>query len=163
MVNVSRLASVLKKKFNIQKGDRVLIYMPMVIEAAFAMLACARIGATHSVVFGGFAAKELASRIDDCTPKLIILASTGLEPGKRIPYAPIVDEALSYCQKVDGKSMPRLIKQRQEMNGELKSGELNKMYYDYDELFNNELEQAECVSLPSTHPLYILYTSGTTG
>jgi propionyl-CoA synthetase len=82
----------------------------MVIEAAFAMLACARIGATHSVVFGGFAAKELASRIDDCTPKLIILSSCGLEPGKRIPYQPIVDEALSYCMNTDSESMPRLIK-----------------------------------------------------
>ena len=77
-----------------QTGDRVVIYMPMIIEAAFAMLACARIGATHSVVFGGFAPKELASRIDDCTPKLVITASSGLEPGKTIAYTPIVEEAL---------------------------------------------------------------------
>jgi propionyl-CoA synthetase len=137
--------------------------MPMVIEAAFAMLACARIGATHSVVFGGFAAKELASRIDDCTPKLIILSSCGLEPGKRIPYQPIVDEALSYCMNTDSESMPRLIKQRDEKNGELRAEELNNMYHDYDELFDAEEELAECESLPSTHPLYILYTSGTTG
>jgi propionyl-CoA synthetase len=96
----------------------------MVIEAAFAMLACARIGATHSVVFGGFASKELASRIDDCTPKLIILSSMGIEPGKHIPYAPIVDEALTFCKKIDNAldSIPRLIKQRDELDGKLKSG-----------------------------------------
>jgi propionyl-CoA synthetase len=91
---VSRLSSVLIKKFNIKIGDRVIIYMPMVPIAAFAMLACARIGAIHSVVFGGFAAKELANRIDDCNPKLIITCSAGLEPGKVIKYAPIVDHAL---------------------------------------------------------------------
>jgi propionyl-CoA synthetase len=135
----------------------------MVIEATFAMLACARIGATHSVVFGGFAAKELASRIDDCTPKLIILSSMGLEPNKRIPYAPIVDEALSYCVDPENDSIPRLIKQRDELNGELRAEDLNECYHDYDELFDNEQEEAECESLPSTHPLYILYTSGTTG
>jgi propionyl-CoA synthetase len=158
------LASVLKNRFNIEVGDRVLIYMPMVIEAAFAMLACARIGATHSVVFGGFAAKELASRIDDCTPKLIMLSSMGIEPGKHIPYAPIVDEALSHCVVVeDAESIPRLIKQRDELDGKLRSGELNEHYSDYDELFDEEEEEAECVDLPSTHPLYILYTSGTTG
>jgi propionyl-CoA synthetase len=104
MEQSGRLASVLKKKFNIQTGDRVVIYMPMVIEAAFAMLACARIGATHSVVFGGFAPKELASRIDDSTPKLIITASCGIEPGKKIPYAPIVDEALNTHATSDGAS-----------------------------------------------------------
>jgi len=98
---VGRLASVLKKKFGIVKGDRVLIYMPMIIESCWAMLACARIGATHSVVFGGFAAKELSNRIDDCHPKLIILASTGIEPGKHIKYAPIVDEALGFCSKTE--------------------------------------------------------------
>lgn len=74
--------------------------MPMIIEAAFAMLACARIGATHSVVFGGFAAKELANRIDDCNPKLIITSSYGIEPNKRIPYCPIIDEALGYCERL---------------------------------------------------------------
>lgn len=87
---VGRLATVYQKEFNVQAGDRVLIYMPMVIEASFAMLACSRIGATHSVVFGGFAAKELANRIDDCKPKLVVLSSCGLEPGKQIKYMPIV-------------------------------------------------------------------------
>jgi propionyl-CoA synthetase len=101
----------LKKKFNIEKGDRVLIYMPMIPTSAFVMLACARIGAIHSVVFGGFAAKELANRIDDCTPKLIITASCGLEPGKVIKYRPTVDEALSLTTKIQDplKSIKRII------------------------------------------------------
>jgi propionyl-CoA synthetase len=109
---VGRLANIYIKKFGIQKGDRVLIYMPMVIESVFAMLACARIGACHSVVFGGFAAKELANRIDDCNPKLIVLSSMGIEPEKYIPYAPIVDQALTFCTKIKDASnnIPRLIK-----------------------------------------------------
>mmetsp|Transcript_101300 Transcript_101300/g.139943 ORF Transcript_101300/g.139943 Transcript_101300/m.139943 type:complete len:96 (+) Transcript_101300:429-716(+) len=94
--------------------------MPMVIEAAWAMLACARIGAIHSVVFGGFSAKELANRIDDCSPKLLITASCGIEPGKHIKYTPIVDEALSHCTKLENaKDLPRLIKQRKELEGKL--------------------------------------------
>jgi len=107
--HVAQFATMLKEKFGIQKGDRVLIYMPMVPPAAFAMLACARIGAIHSVVFGGFASKELAGRIDDCSPKLIITCSAGLEPKKVIKYAPIVDEALSLCQLENAASLPRLI------------------------------------------------------
>lgn len=87
----------MKKKFGLVKGDRVLLYMPMIPVSAFFMLACARIGVIHSVVFGGFAAKELSNRIDDCKPKLIITASCGLEPGKVIHYRPIVDEALKLC------------------------------------------------------------------
>lgn len=106
-----KLASVLKKRFNVQVGDRVIIYMPMVVEAAVAMLACARIGAIHSVVFGGFAAKELANRIDDCHPKLIIVSSCGIEPGKYIKYVPIVEQALGYCTKIVNahKTIPRLL------------------------------------------------------
>ena len=100
---VGRFANVLKKQFGVVLGDRVLIYMPMIPEATYAMLACARIGAIHSVVFGGFAAKELANRIDDCKPKLIITASCGLEPNKVIKYRLIVDEALFMCEKVDSK------------------------------------------------------------
>jgi propionyl-CoA synthetase len=92
--NVSRLAKILTDTYEVTKGDRVLIYMPMIPESAFAMLACARIGAIHSVVFGGFAAKELANRIEDCKPKLIITASCGLEPRKVIKYLPIVTSAL---------------------------------------------------------------------
>lgn len=108
--NVAQFASILQTKFGIKAGDRVLIYMPMVANAAFAMLACARIGAIHSVVFGGFAAKELANRLDDCLPKLIVTCSIGIEPGKLIRYAPIVDEALSLCEKLENATkLPRLI------------------------------------------------------
>lgn len=87
-----------------EKGDRVLLYMPMIPVSTYFMLACARIGAIHSVVFGGFAAPELANRIDDCKPKVIITASCGLEPGKVIHYRPIVDEALSLCKIVENAS-----------------------------------------------------------
>jgi propionyl-CoA synthetase len=105
------LASVFKKQFKIEAGDRVLIYMPMTIEAAITMLACARIGAIHSVVFGGFAPKELATRIDDCNPKLLVVSSCGIEPGKHLKYVPMVEEALTYCLKdKDAKKLiPRLL------------------------------------------------------
>jgi propionyl-CoA synthetase len=102
---VGRLASVYKKHYKLETGDRVLIYMPMVIEAAVAMLACARIGAITSVVFGGFASRELASRIDDCSPKLIVCSSCGIEPGKHIKYVPIVEEALGFCKIEDAKKI----------------------------------------------------------
>lgn len=92
-----KLASIMKKEYGIVKGDTVLIYMPMVLEAVVVMLACARIGAVHTVVFGGFASKELANRIDDCQPKLIATSSYGIEPTKLIPYVPIIEEALTYC------------------------------------------------------------------
>ena len=96
--------------------------MPMVIEAAIAMLACARIGAIHSVVFGGFAAKELANRIDDCHPKLLIVSSCGIEPGKHIKYVPIVEQALKFCTKIISaqNSIPRLLIQRNELEGKLR-------------------------------------------
>jgi propionyl-CoA synthetase len=116
----------------------VLIYMPMVIEGAIAMLACARIGAIHSVVFGGFASKELANRVDDSEPKLIVLASAGIEPGKHISYPPIVDEALSYCERPNSDKIPRLIKQRYELEGKLKADGLCENYHDYDELMKAE-------------------------
>jgi len=96
--NVGKLATMLKEKFGIKCGDRVLIYMPMIPEAAFSMLACARIGAIHSVVFGGFAAKELVNRIEDSKSKLIITCSAGIEPKKVIKYSPIIDEALASVQ-----------------------------------------------------------------
>lgn len=83
--------------------------MPMVIEAAIAMLACARIGVIHSVVFGGFAAKELANRIDDCSPKLLVVASCGIEPGKHIPYVPIVEDAIKFCKMKNAASVPKLL------------------------------------------------------
>jgi len=139
--------------------------MPMIVESAFAMLACARLGATHSVVFGGFAAKELANRIDDCSPKLIITCSAGIEPNKVIKYVPIVEEALTLCVKhSDATSLPKLIKQRRErydLSDE--SVETHGNYSDYDELMARTDTVAECVPVPSENPLYILYTSGTTG
>ena len=138
--------------------------MPMVANAAFAMLACARIGAIHSVVFGGFAAKELANRIDDCLPKLIIISSAGIEPNKIIKYAPIVDEALSLCEKLpDATMLPRLIYQRKRLD--LRDDSVNsEVYHDFDKiLYEQDWPEAPCVPLCSTHELYILYTSGTTG
>ena len=139
--------------------------MPMVIEAAFAMLACARVGATHSVVFGGFSAKELANRIDDCQPKLVILSSCGIEPNKHIKYVPIVEEALTLCTRLkNATKIPRLIKQRHELGGALRHDNLDKsVYHDYEELMEKTNEIAECTPVLATHPLYILYTSGTTG
>ena len=93
--------------FGVGKGDRVILYMPMVAEAVVAMLACARIGAVHSVVFGGFAAKELATRIDDAKPKLILSASCGLEPGRIVHYKPLLDEAIRLaCRKAVGLHHP---------------------------------------------------------
>ena len=117
---VGRIASILKKKFNVEKGDRVLLYLPMIPVSNFFMLACARIGAIHSVVFGGFAAKELANRIEDCLPKVIITASCGLEPGKTIKYLPIVDEALDLCKGIDNprKTFKRLVIQRKDLHEE---------------------------------------------
>lgn len=102
----------MQDEFNIKTGDRVLLYMPMIIESAFTMLACARIGAIHSVVFGGFAPKELANRIDDCKPSLIVTSSCGIEPGKHLKYPPIVEEALTqHCtDKESASKIPRLIK-----------------------------------------------------
>mmetsp|Transcript_29830 Transcript_29830/g.45520 ORF Transcript_29830/g.45520 Transcript_29830/m.45520 type:complete len:352 (-) Transcript_29830:780-1835(-) len=164
--HVGKFATILKEKFSVGKGDRVLIYMPMVSVAAFAMLACARIGAIHSVVFGGFAAKELANRVDDCQPKLIITCSAGLEPNKVIKYAPIVDEALALTEKMENaKDLPRLIYQRPELDAKYSDPSVNKdVYHDYTEIMiSKEWDLAPCESLPSTHPLYILYTSGTTG
>jgi len=111
-----KVASIMKKKFDVQKGDTVIVYMPMVMESVVVMMACARIGAVHSVVFGGFAPKELAIRIDDALPKLIATASMGLEPTKTIPYLPIVEESLTYCKiaKDAANTIPRLVYQRPE-------------------------------------------------
>ena len=162
--HVGKLASILKEKFSIERGDRVIIYMPMVPVAAWAMLACARIGAIHSVVFGGFAAKELANRIDDCQPKLIITCSCGIEPRKSIKYVPIVNEALTHCEKLENAlELPILIYNRNE-KPEYVEKNLNEFYTDYDKVLKEkDWEIAECEHLPTNHELYILYTSGTTG
>ncbi len=141
------------------KGDRVIIYMPMVPEAAIAMLACARIGVVHSVVFGGFAAKELATRIDDAKPKLIISASCGIEPGRVIAYKPLLDGAIEIASF---KPQATIILQREQEAAEMKVGR----DHDWARLMQNmrvKGAQAECVSVAATDPLYILYTSGTTG
>lgn len=139
----------------IAKGDRVVIYMPMVPEAAIAMLACARIGAIHSVVFGGFAAPELAKRIDAAEPKLVLAASCGIEPGRTVEYKPLLDEALEIAtHKVDRC----IILQRAQTAAAMTAGR------DLDWLeVSAKAEPVDCVPVESTDPLYVLYTSGTTG
>jgi propionyl-CoA synthetase len=155
---VEALASVMQKK-GIIKGDRVIIYMPMVPEAAFAMLACARIGAIHSVVFGGFAASELVTRIDDATPKMIISASCGIEPGRVVAYKPLLDEAIAMSKN---KPSTCIILQRDQQSCDLIDGR----DVDYDKHVSAAKaanEKVPCVEVAATDPLYILYTSGTTG
>ena len=150
----ARFAGVLAAD-GVGKGDRVIIYMPMVIEAAVAMLACARLGAVHSVVFGGFAPHELAVRIDDCAPKVIVTASCGIEPGRVIAYMPLVDAAIAQARH---KVARTIVLQRPEMHAALTPGR--------DRDWNEAMAAAaphDCVSVAATDPLYILYTSGTTG
>jgi propionyl-CoA synthetase len=142
----------------IRKGDRVIIYMPMVPEAIIAMLACARIGAIHSVVFGGFAAKELATRIEDCGPKLVLAASCGIEGQKVVPYKPLLDEAIQISKH---KVARTIVLQRPQLEATLQKGR--------DLAWSEALSAARkgapvpCARLKATDPLYILYTSGTTG
>ena len=151
---VASLAGALRAK-GVTKGDRVIIYMPMVPEALEAMLACARLGAIHSVVFGGFAAHELAVRIDDCTPKAIIAGSCGIEPGRVVHYKPLVDAAI---EQASHKPDFCVIFQREQEVAQLIPGR------DLDwHAFQYGVEPAECVPVPGDHPAYILYTSGTTG
>ena len=151
---VAKFAFVLKEQ-GVKKGDRVLIYMPMIPQTAIAMLACARIGAVHSVVFGGFASKELAMRIDDAEPTVIVSASCGVEIDRIIPYKPLLDNAISLAKH---KPSSCIIYQRDQVTASLEAGR----DYNWDTLINDAKETPP-VPLESTHPLYILYTSGTTG
>ncbi|PRY92503.1 propionate-CoA ligase PrpE [Donghicola tyrosinivorans] len=151
---VASLAGALRAK-GVEKGDRVIIYMPMIPEALEAMLACARIGAVHSVVFGGFAANELAVRIDDAKPKAIIAASCGIEPGRVVHYKPLLDGAIDLAQH---KPDFCVVFQREQEVAQLIEGR------DYNwHGFQYGVEPAECVPVEGNHPAYILYTSGTTG
>ena len=142
------------------KGDRVIIYMPMVLEAVIAMLACARIGAIHSVVFGGFAARELATRIDDCKPKVILSASCGLEPGRIVQYKPLLDEAIKLAAH---KPAACLILQRPQAQATLIEGRDRDWAQMRDHALTHARSAFDCVPVEATDPLYILYTSGTTG
>ena len=151
---VASLAGALRDK-GVTKGDRVIIYMPMVPQALEAMLACSRLGAIHSVVFGGFAANELAVRIDDAQPKAIIAASCGLEPGRVVDYKPLLDGAIELASH---KPDFCVIFQREEKPAELIAGRDHDWY-----AAQEGVSPAECVPVEGNHPAYILYTSGTTG
>ncbi|WP_108482596.1 propionyl-CoA synthetase [Oceaniglobus ichthyenteri] len=150
----ARLAGALAAR-GVVKGDRVIIYMPMVPEALVAMLACTRIGAIHSVVFGGFAAHELATRINDATPKAIIAASCGIEPGRVVEYKPLLDGAINEAVH---KPEFCVVLQRDQCRADMVEGR----DFDWHEM-QQGVEPADCVSVAGNHPAYILYTSGTTG
>jgi propionyl-CoA synthetase len=153
---VQRMAAILQG-LGVDKGDRVLIYMPMIAEACFAMLACARIGAIHSVVFGGFASHSLASRIDDAQPKVIVSADAGMRGGKVVPYKHLLDEAIHLSANKPAKVL-------MVNRGLADLAPVAGRDVDYGELRQKHMEaQVPCEWVESTHPSYILYTSGTTG
>jgi len=152
---ISKLAGGLVS-LGLKKGDTAVIYMPMIPQTLFSMLACARIGVIHNVVFGGFAPNELVVRIDDCQPKALITATAGVEIARRIPYLPLVEKAIELAQN----KVEHIIV----FNRKLADNhhEMFEGLIDYEELIQQS-EPADCVSVESTHPLYLLYTSGTTG
>jgi propionyl-CoA synthetase len=151
---VARFAGALSLQ-GVEPGDRVVLYMPMVPETVIAMLACARIGAVHSVVFGGFAAHELASRIDDAKPRVVVSASCGVEPGRVIDYKALLDAAI---EMVETKPERCIILQREMLEADLRDG----LDLDWRDAVSSA-KPADCVPVEATDPLYILYTSGTTG
>ena len=151
---VARCAGALAS-LGVSKGDRVIIYMPMIPEAVIAMLATARLGAIHSVVFGGFASPELAARIDDARPKVVLTASCGIEPGRLVAYKPLVDNAIEMAKHKPARCV---VYQRSMAKAELKPGR----DVDWEEIVSNATSH-DCVPVAATDPLYILYTSGTTG
>jgi propionyl-CoA synthetase len=151
---VSKFAGVLQG-LGVKKGDTVIIYMPMIPQAVMAVLACARLGAVHSVVFGGFAPNELAIRINDAKPNVIVTASCGIEGKKVIPYKPLLDEAIKLAEH---KPQKTITYQRSQVSAELITGRDNS----WDELMKTA-KKTDCVTVKATDPLYILYTSGTTG
>lgn len=151
---VAMLAGALRAK-GVEKGDRVIIYMPMIPEALEAMLACARLGAIHSVVFGGFAAHELAVRIDDAQPKAIIAASCGMEPGRVVHYKPLLDAAID--QATHKPDFCVIFQREQEVAALVEGRDVNWHGFQYG------VKPADCVPVEGNHPAYILYTSGTTG
>ena len=151
---VARLAGVLQSR-GVVKGDRVIVYMPMIPEALIAMLACARLGAIHSVVFGGFASAELAVRINDATPKVIVCASCGVEPGRIVAYKPLLDTAIDLAEH---KPDCCVVVQRPMLEADMVPGR----DLDWNVAMDNA-QAVDCVPVEANHPLYILYTSGTTG